>query len=285
MLSLFHGINSLAKKGLAVKDVAHIVPVNGIYAVDKNGYVGYDLKQYFRYAASETYAYALVIDGADFSDKDLGQVVFVGTTNVIGGRTYKTVIIGGKEWMAENLDYKFPGINIHTECYQTIDSNSAVYYDFDEATYGFSGNKYGLLYSIRAIDAHRTSFAPGWHVPTSDDWTALCKALRRIDLSRDYGETCKELKSKTDWQNYTESGVSYDGNGIDKYGLNFFPAGYYHNNGFSNIGISCRYRTNYYNTSSSLGIFFMDNRRNLYINNSSYFMQPTDFVSVRLVKD
>lgn len=192
----------------------------GIKVVDENGYVGATLTDYFPHVGNTYYNnYAIVVDGADFSQSGLGRVTFI-TPGVadIGGRTYRTVNIGGVTWLAENLDFKFSGCNIGGS--GTPSTPNAWYYNNDELTYGYGGRKCGLMYNwyaCKLLNDNKSELIPGWHVPTNDEWTALANAVG--------GTSTAGTKLKA-------SGVSWANSwgGTDDYGFAVLPAGYYNSN-------------------------------------------------------
>ena len=146
-------------------NIVNIVPINKMVVVDSNGYIGFDLTNFFQYRGSTYYYnYAILSTGDDFSSKGLGQVTFyTPASNNIGGRVYNTVIIGGKEWMAENLDFKFSGLAIGQG--SSSSEPRANYYSNNESTYGVNGNKYGLLYNwiaVKYLEDHKSELIPGW---------------------------------------------------------------------------------------------------------------------------
>jgi len=105
------------------------------------------------------------------------------------GKTYRTVKIGNKTWMAQNLNFTIRD----SWCYDNDDSNCA---------------KYGRLYTW---DAAMRACPEGWRLPTQEDWN---------DLVRIAGGSSKggiELKSKTGWDD--------DGNGTDDHGFSALPGG------------------------------------------------------------
>jgi uncharacterized protein (TIGR02145 family) len=123
------------------------------------------------------------------------------------GKTYKTTEIGGKTWMAENL-------NIETEgswCYDNKESNC---------------EKYGRLYNWKAA---KTACPAGWHLPSREEWGDLARAA---DGSGKYGSTGgkagKKLKSTSGWNN--------KGNGTDDCGFSALPGGHYYGGGFDIAG-------------------------------------------------
>lgn len=138
---------------------------------------------------------------------------------VIGNRIYPTVTIGNQTWMAENLDYKFPGLTIG---YSSTDP-AARYYNDSEATYGEAGNKYGLLYNLAAmtyLEANKSTLIPGWHLPSAAEWNTLISAV-----GADAGT---HLKSTTGWNN--------SGNGDNSTGFNACPTGRYSSTGSPDFG-------------------------------------------------
>ena len=192
-------------------NVVNIVPINKIVVVDANGYIGFDLTNYFQTrGATFYYNYAILSAGDDFSSKGLGRAtIYTPAGNTIGGRTYRTVVIGGKEWLAENLDFKFSGLAFG----QSETSSSEPrgnYYKNNSSSYG----KYGILYNwiaVKYLEDNKSSLIPGWHVPTTAEWDALAKAVGASVAGT-------KLKSTTDWSS---------GAGTDDYGFSALPAGYY----------------------------------------------------------
>lgn len=94
----------------------------------------------------------------------------------IGGRNYRTVIIGNQMWLAENLDFLPEGITLHNESPTTADFSTAGawYCNNDQSTAQSRG--YGLLYNTMAVEyleANKATLFPGWHVPTEADMNAF----------------------------------------------------------------------------------------------------------------
>jgi uncharacterized protein (TIGR02145 family) len=119
------------------------------------------------------------------------------------GQDYRTIKIGNKRWMAENLNYNFPNGGI-SYCYENDTSNCT---------------RYGRLYTW--FDATRACPA-GWHLPSDDDWEELVQAAGG-------SVAAKNLKSKSGWDG--------TGNGTDELGFSALPGGYrLWNNTFGDIG-------------------------------------------------
>jgi uncharacterized protein (TIGR02145 family) len=109
------------------------------------------------------------------------------------GKTYKTVKIGSKIWLAENLGYKTP---------------NSLCYDNDEEI----ANRYGRLYTLS--DAKKAC-PPGWRLPSKKDIEELIAAAGGERVAG------KKLKSASGWQ--ANDGKS--GNGVDALGFSALPAG------------------------------------------------------------
>jgi uncharacterized protein (TIGR02145 family) len=133
-----------------------------------------------------------------------------GNTNTItdsrDGKTYKTIIIGGKTWMAQNLNYEIPD---SSWCYKNKESYC---------------RKYGRLYTWNAA---MTACPAGYHLSSNQDWNSLMntvggkKEMRNIDVFwRGAGKT---LKTKSGWK---WNGLWNKSAGTDDYGFSALPGGY-----------------------------------------------------------
>jgi len=132
------------------------------------------------------------------------------------GKTYRMVVIGGKTWMAENLNYQ----KGNSWCYGNNSSNC---------------NKYGRLYNWNTA---KSACPAGWHLPTRQEWDGLAKPAA-VEKKSDGGSTYwrgsgKALKAKSGWNGH--EGES--GGGTDDYGFSALPGGFrnHRNGGFKNIG-------------------------------------------------
>jgi len=106
------------------------------------------------------------------------------------GQKYRSVKIGGKTWMAQNMNYP---------------TGQSWCYDGDNSNCG----KYGRLYDWNTV---KKVCPTGWHLPSRKEW---------MDLTAAAGGD-KALKSTYGW--------SSNGNGTDDYGFSALPGGRYNYN-------------------------------------------------------
>lgn len=151
-----------------------------------------------------------------------------GQTGILdyAGKTYQTITINGKEWMAENLAY-LPAV------YPSSDGSYAVeprYYIYDyqgtdvaAAKNNANYSTYGVLYNWPAAIA---ACPPGWHLPSDIEWTDLITVLGGESVA---GGKLKE-SGYTHWS-------SPNNGATNEIGFAALPAGYRHGSGaFSLIG-------------------------------------------------
>lgn len=177
------------------------------------------------------------------------SITYGSVTDSRDGHAYRTVNIGGQEWMAENLN--FPSIT---------DANGSWCYD------GSTDNctKYGRLYNWAAAmaisDAYNTeSFGilagrargvcpSGWHLPSKSEWQSMLTAAGTASM------VGANLKAATGWPT--------PGEGLDTYGFRILPAGNRSETGdFQNIDYSAHLWTasEYLsNQAASVSFYFSD---------------------------
>jgi len=113
------------------------------------------------------------------------------------GKKYRTVVIGVKRWMAENLNYQ-------------PQSGKSWCYDGDNS----NCNKYGRLYDWKTA---KTVCPAGFHLPSRQEWNYLVEETGG-------NKAGKKLKARSGWKN--------NGNGTDDYGFSALPGGYRLTDGF-----------------------------------------------------
>lgn len=178
-------------------------------------------------------------------------------TVTIGGREYKTIRRGNKEWLAENLDYKFDGCAISTASSHistTVTTPAAWYYNDDEQQYGIDGEKKcGLLYNgyaIQYLDSNKSTLLPdGWRLPKFSDWSGSFSTTGAAKIK------ALDNSVTANWPNGF--------NGYGYYGMNILPSGRCVSNTFYSIGTDGYYLhyessmgtrmgwTHFYNTMST----------------------------------
>ena len=121
-------------------------------------------------------------------------------TDTRDGQSYRTVVIGGKTWMADNLNYQ----TNNSRCYRNDASNC---------------DAYGRLYTW---DAAKNACPVDWRLPDDNDWNNLVSAVGHRNAAT-------KLKSQAGWKSR--------GNGTDEFGFSALPGGYRDTGGsFRNVG-------------------------------------------------
>ena len=194
---------------------------------------------------------------------------------VIGGKTYRTVQMpDGNEWLAENLDFAWDGLPVPTSGASSSTDPQAMYYNYDESTYGWNGYKCGLLYNwyaVNYLEEHKNTLIPGWHVATDAEWAALATAVGGTSTA---GTKLKAL------DNSAGSNWPSSWNGTDDYGFSALPAGTY-DGSFDNVGSYASFWTaTEYDSSRAYRRYFVTGAAM----NSYYYIKARQF-SVRLVRD
>lgn len=168
--------------------------------------------------------------------KNIDQNNLIELTSVSGeftdnrdSKTYKTVIIGEQEWLAENFAY-LPQV-----C--TVDNNECGVWvygyngtDIDEAKTTEEYNKYGCLYSWWLA---KNLCPKGWHLPTDEEWRELERNIGIVGLEND------SLLNHISWRGTNEADyLKKDG----QTGFDILFAGWRAGTGiFNNIGIHANF--------------------------------------------
>ncbi len=142
-------------------------------------------------------------------------------------QTYKTVVIGSRTWMAENLNYEYKvnGVTYGNWCYNDSAEYCARYgrlYTWaaamDSAMTGCGKDKY-----CATSDKTRGVCPNGWHLPSQEEWQILLTVVGGQSTAG------SALKTSSGWDNY--------GNGTDASGFSALPSGYRGYDGnFNNVG-------------------------------------------------
>jgi uncharacterized protein (TIGR02145 family) len=194
-------------------------------------------------------------------------------SDVIGGRTYKTVRIGNQIWLAENLQLDDGGTGIIT---------------FNNGTGSYSNGE--IIYQHTAARRVAASVGSGWRLPTNADIEELCSTTGVTLFFDDDGDahgpsdpyyTYEVLLNTTDWP---------DENGSDLYGFNLLPVGF--KNSINGRYYDNRSTTNFwsYEADGSIGYHFIINfGSSIPVARHGAYLAPwggsSDYYSVRLVRD
>ncbi len=158
-----------------------------------------------------------------------------GPSITYGGKTYATVVIGGKTWMAENLNYE---TSSGSWCYEDSPDSCDKYgrlYDWATAmglNSSYNNEKWG------GSDVKHKGICPdGWHLSSLAEWDHLAKsvggekavgysAVTPNDVYWKY--VGKKLKSTDGWDGILGRDDG-SGNGTDDYGFAALGGGQYDN--------------------------------------------------------
>lgn len=181
-----------------------------------------------------------------------------GTVTDIDGNEYKTVTIGGKEWMAENL--RTTKYNDGTEIPSGLSDND--WAETSEGAYAVHphadvegidseaemADAYGKAYNWYAVVDAKDLCPEGWHVPSEYEWTQFTDYL--LDdyddiTSSNLGnklKSCRQDGSPLGGECDTREHPRWNGHGThygtDDFGFSALPAGIREDNGAfaDNIG-------------------------------------------------
>jgi uncharacterized protein (TIGR02145 family) len=125
--------------------------------------------------------------------------------------------------MAENLDYAWSGLSITSTAGSGQRAN---YFKGDQYTYGYNGQKFGLLYNGHALnylyENSSTMLPTGWRIPSIADFVNLltyigCTPTSTTSTFTGYtGPSYKLYATDSIWQNWSMCS--------DDYGMHIVPA-------------------------------------------------------------
>lgn len=191
-----------------------------------------------------------------------------GSLSDIDGNDYNTIVIGGQEWMAENL--KVTRYNNGDSLTANLSDN--LWSNISEGAYAFWNDDtamleaYGMFYNWYAVDDSRNICPSGWRVPTQYDWQQLTDHLINTydvitnDNVGNYLKSCRQqgspLGGDCDTQEHPAWNGHYEHYGTDDFGFSATPAGWREADGnYSAIGYLGLFWTASEVTSSEAVIF------------------------------
>ncbi len=168
---------------------------------------GRQLKRSIRCISDSTYE--LSSSSVPFSSS---SIQYSTLTDERDNQTYKTVVIGNQEWMAENLNFETDS----SWCYDTIPENCEKYgrlYQW-HAVVDRSYAECGMRHECTVEEPAQGICPSGWHVPSAAEWDMLVAYTgMRTGGKEGSGRT---LKSEDGWDGWT---------GLNRLGFNALPAG------------------------------------------------------------
>ncbi len=150
------------------------------------------------------------------------QIKNGGGVTDIDGNTYKTVTIGGREWMAENLKTtklndreEIPNITDNAK-WRALKTPAYCWYDNDIS----KKDSHGALYNWHTVSTKKIC-PKGWHVPSDNEWSQLVEFLGGDKVA---GGKMKEIGTEY-WLTPNEGATNESGISGRAYGTRGFRTG------------------------------------------------------------
>ncbi len=159
-----------------------------------------------------------------------------GSVTDLDGNTYKTVFLGGKWWMAENL--KVSKFNDGTPLnYVPIFQSDTAWSNATNPSFTYLNDSiFGCLYNQAAIQSIKKLAPSGWHVATDQDWKDLEQFIgmdkQEVEDLAWRGTDEAELLLPAYSEGWPTNAVPF---GNDKYQMKILPAGCKLFNGISAV--------------------------------------------------
>lgn len=183
---------------------------------------------------AETSSSSFVVPGCKTETED--NCAYGVLTDSRDGKTYKTVVIGNQEWMAENLYYDYP-VYVGDSVSSTCKLSSPIFCNPIGIYYGWAkvigANKEDNCNEneCEMPEGDVQGLCPdGWHLPSVNEYRTLlyavggsCDAVRYTSHNRpieDWYQISNKLKADSGWSN---AGLMSDGD--NRYGFSALPSG------------------------------------------------------------
>jgi uncharacterized protein (TIGR02145 family) len=255
-------------------------------------------------AGNETGRYSIVMEGLQpestyyfraYATNSLGTAYGIiltfgtnGAVTDIDGNVYTTIKIGKQWWTKENLKVSryrngdaIPNITDRLEWEYTT---SGGYCDYDNSI--DTGRIYGHLYNWFTVNDNRGLAPTGWHVPTSEEFTALADYLTATlyGYKSTNNHVAKALAAESGWESDSIAGnIGNDQISNNSTRFTAFPGGCrYYNSSFLDIGRKCSFWSSTKNNPDDALI-----REMSYNSNHIYFGHHTKYLglSIRCIRD
>ena len=234
------------------------------------------------HALSESEEFCFTVDPVNWT-----MPITSGTfTDSRDDQTYNTVIIGAKEWMAENLAY-LPAVNnmgssANVPMYKVYDYLGT---DVEEAVANANYQTYGVLYNWNAA---QVACPEGWHLPTDEEWKELASYLGMEDyeLNLPYSTSSDIIADKMREQ----GSAHWDATPVtvsNAAQFNAVPAGSATNYGYNGLGGGATWWTSTWSEADGImtwNVGYADAMPGS-IFRTRTIVYPWNFKSIRCVKD
>jgi uncharacterized protein (TIGR02145 family) len=231
--------------------------------------------------STESEEFSFTVDPVNWS----GAITTGSFTDSRDNKTYRTVTIGQKEWMAENLAL-LPAVNN----VQNADLSMFKIYDYSGTDVAAAKNTenyrtYGVLYNWTAA---QQVCPAGWHLPTDSEWNMLLGYLGMTDadLAMNNSPSSDIIADKLREQGsahwtFTPPTVNNSGK------FNALPAGWATNYGYTNIGTGTVWWTSTLDNTEGIATRGLSCTQNSVCRTyrQRTIVNPWSFFSVRCVKD
>ena len=196
-------------------------------------------------------SFLLILNSCGNHNNKISNDLYGTYTDSRDNKTYKTIIIGGQTWMADNFAYK-----VNSGCWANNDNEN-------------NATTYGYLYNWQTAK----SICPtGWHLPSDEEWITLLNCLGGEDNAG------SRLKSTSGWSSSNSANTSS--------GFAALPGGFRNKTGgYCDVGSN-----GYWWTSTWWGIMGYGgyDGRHISSNSNSAYRSPNieeEGLSVRYIKD
>ncbi|MBR4784101.1 MAG: hypothetical protein IK012_02470 [Fibrobacter sp.] len=187
-------------------------------------------------------------------------------TDTRDGKTYKTVVVDGVTWMAENLNYADNEIGVST-CFNNEDRFCEIYGRLYSRDAALNSSKCAFGETCNLGYAPIQGICPdGWHIPSESEANSITELT---------GGVLSPLISAEGWRSDITPGT-------DRYGLSFVAAGCYasRGNSFSSLG---DYSYFWYYTNTKQSYLLLRGHENNAI--TFNYSDSELYTSVRCIKD
>lgn len=149
---------------------------------------------------------------------DPASIEYDSIVDVRDGKTYRTVKIGDRWWLAENLNYAADS----SYCYNDEPDSCAIYGRLYPWTVAMQldtvYNKLNAVYTEKIKSKHRGICPSGWHIPSEKEWKEMIDYADSHNGNEGAGAS---MRAKYSWNPNEKYDIKY----IDRFGFAGLAAG------------------------------------------------------------